>query len=194
MLAVAGGSPLLLTELGRAGWTGSEELPFRLRERYAAELAAVPADARHDLLMAALNDSEDIDLPDASSRLSAARRLRIVVEGPASGRLRFRDPLLRRTVIAYATSAEQVRAHRELAEFFQNDPQRRARHLAEAPSEPDGHVAGLLAQGARQSLRDGDAAAAVTATVRAAELSTTATDRARRLVDAAWLGRVCVPI
>ena len=186
-LAVAAGNPLILTELGSTGWSGAEVPPGRLRDSYAAELAPVPDDVRRSLLLAALDDSEDIDLPDADGRLSEARRLRIVVAGPVTGRLRFRDPLLRRTVVDSATSAERAQAHRELAQHFRTDPQRNAWHLAQASFHPDDQVAGLLEQGARQSLRDGRAAAASVALVRAAELSTTATDRARRLVEAAWV-------
>lgn len=186
ILAVARGNPFLLIELRDAQWAGGEVLPGRVRDSYAAELAAMPSEAGDDLLLAALLNGEDIDLPDADARLEAARHLRLVV-GPAGGPLRFRDPLLRATVVAAATAQEQARAHRRLARIFQGDPRRSAWHLAEASFQPDEEVAALLEQGARESLRAGQGAAAVDTLLRAAELSTTGAERGRRLAEAAYI-------
>ncbi|WP_127502792.1 helix-turn-helix transcriptional regulator [Actinoplanes solisilvae] len=184
ILSVARGNPFLLTELRDAQWDGADVLPDRVRDSYAAELAAVPVAARDDLLLAALNDGEDIDLPDAGARLGQARHLGIVVGGTT---LRFRTSLLRAAVIADAAAEEQARAHRTLARIFQDDPRRSAWHLAEASFRPDDEVAALLERKARESLHAGHIAAAVDTLRRAAELSLASTERGRRLAEAAYL-------
>lgn len=61
-------------------------------------------------------------------------------------------------------------------------------HLGEATIEPDEEIAALLEHAAHTILPRGDGVGAVAALIRAAELSPTAGDRARRLADAAYIG------
>lgn len=69
-----------------------------------------------------------------------------------------------------------------------DDPEQRVWHLAATTVTPDQDVADLLDGAAHRSLRNGDAVRAVSALLRAAELSPHAPDRARRLAEAAYLG------
>ncbi|MCU1617653.1 MAG: LuxR-family transcriptional regulator, partial [Frankiales bacterium] len=69
-----------------------------------------------------------------------------------------------------------------------DDPEQRVWHLAATTVTPDRDVADLLDGAAHRSLRNGDAVRAVSALLRAAELSPHARDRARRLAEAAYLG------
>ncbi len=86
-----------------------------------------------------------------------------------------------------APSSEVIRAHLVLAAQLADQPERRARHLAEAAAEPDQDVASLLAQVARQLEHRGEANRAVTALMRAAQLSPQRHDRCRLLAEAACL-------
>ncbi|MDT4892830.1 MAG: hypothetical protein QOE97_1865, partial [Pseudonocardiales bacterium] len=85
------------------------------------------------------------------------------------------------------TGDERRRAHDALAELWREQPDRCAWHLAEAAVGPDEQVALLLQQTAHRSQRRGDAAGAVAALVRAANLSQSGEDRARRLAEAAYI-------
>ncbi|MET7401848.1 LuxR C-terminal-related transcriptional regulator, partial [Dactylosporangium sp. NPDC005572] len=67
-------------------------------------------------------------------------------------------------------------------------------HLAEAADAPDEAVAVDLQRAARAAQRSGSAAAAVTALVRASELSPEPADRFRRLMEAASLASITGPL
>ncbi len=87
-----------------------------------------------------------------------------------------------------ATESERRAAHRELAELWRDRPDQRAWHLARAVTGPDEELAGLLEQVAHCLLGRGDAAGAIAALIRAAELSPEAASRGRRLAEAAYIG------
>ncbi|MGW4212062.1 LuxR C-terminal-related transcriptional regulator [Lentzea sp. NPDC004789] len=158
VLARAAGNPLALTELPFGGSS--------LEEAFAARVAALPAEARWSLLLAALGGAP------ASH------------EGLVDHRGEFRHPLIRSAVVRSATAAEHREAHRVLAAT--DEPDRRAWHLAHAVAGTDETVAGLLEQTADRALRRGGAAAAVRALEKAARLGDGGA-RARRLMRAAEL-------
>jgi DNA-binding CsgD family transcriptional regulator len=97
----------------------------------------------------------------------------------------FAHPLVRSAVVALSPSGHLRQAHRALAERLGDEPERRAWHLAGAAIEPDETVAGLLEQAARLAADRGDASRAVTALIRAAQLSPHG--RGRLLAEAACL-------
>jgi hypothetical protein len=70
-------------------------------------------------------------------------------------------------VVGLSTDNERRRAHEKLAALLTDQPDRQARHFAEATPVPDEHVAGLLEQAAQRIL---------------------ARRRHRRLATAAYLG------
>ncbi|MBK3566413.1 AAA family ATPase [Streptomyces sp. MBT62] len=206
VLAQAQGNPLALLELptaldasrGSAGVVLSEVLPLsrRLQDLYASRVAEMPAPTRRLLLLAALEDSGELPvlraaLPgeDVLSLLAPAERAQLLrVEHPGPGRLSFRHPLIRATVVSGSTGVQRLAAHRALAEALIDQPDRRAWHLAEATPEPDERVAALLEHTARRGRRRGDAVGAFNALVRAADLTPDPADRSRRLAEAAFVG------
>ncbi|WP_127502395.1 LuxR C-terminal-related transcriptional regulator [Actinoplanes solisilvae] len=198
VLAATRGNPLAIIELGtvieadrRLGRLGPAipTLPLgRLQRSYVWKLDSLPGPARRALLMAALNDGPDLDLPGLDDDLDPAVRARILVADPATGRLRFRHALLRAAVVGASTTQERAQAHRDLAARHAGSPGRRAWHLAAVSLRPDATVAGLLDDVARQALAEGQGVTAVTALLRAADLSTDAAARSRRLAQAASVG------
>ena len=93
-------------------------------------------------------------------------------------------------MVALSTSAQRRQAHEALARQLTAEPERRAWHLAQAAAGPDEQVAGLLEQAAQRIRQRGDAVGAVTALLRAADLTPPGADRSRRLAEAAYLGAV----
>jgi DNA-binding NarL/FixJ family response regulator len=87
-----------------------------------------------------------------------------------------------------STHEERRHAHLVLADSLRDGDERRAWHLAAAAVGPDEAAAGLLERVARRTAQRGDAIGAVTALVRAAELSATTPARGRRLAEAAYIG------
>jgi DNA-binding CsgD family transcriptional regulator len=205
LLSEAQGNPLALLELPAAlseperaalrALPAHLPLSRRLLGLFATRVAELPPPTRRLLLLAALDGSGELRVLDASGarhqgleQLQAAETARLVYVDPRARRLAFRHPLIRSAVVELSTSHERRQAHAALAALWSDQPDRRAWHLAEATVEPDVYVAGLLEQAARRVLRRGDAAGAVAAWTRAAELSPHAADRARRLVQAAYVG------
>ena len=142
------------------------------------------------LLYAALDGSGDLHVLAAAGEtwaadLAQAEQARLVRLEEGTGRLAFRHPLIRSAVVELATDADLRQAHRALAEQVADRPERRAWHLGEAAAGPDEALAALLEGVAAQVLRRGDATGAVSALLRAAELSPARPDRSRRLAYAA---------
>ena len=90
--------------------------------------------------------------------------------------------------MADSTYHERRDAHRALARALADRPERQVFHLAAAAVEPDETVAAALEAAAHAIFRHGDAMAAITALVKAADLSPPAGGQGRRLVDAAYMG------
>jgi DNA-binding CsgD family transcriptional regulator len=206
LLAEAEGNPLALLELpralrGRQGVprpTAARFLPptRRVQDLFASRVADLPTATRTLLLLAVLDSTGELGVLRSASgdtellALAPAEQAGLVQVDEATRRLVFRHPLIRAGVMGISTGDERRRAHIALAEAPVEQPEHRAWHLAEATMEPDEEVAALLEAVADGTLRRGDAAGAVSALVRAAELSPRGPDRGRRLARAAYVGRV----
>ena len=204
VLAEAQGNPLALLELpmtlddpqrrARAALPSNLPLSRRLRALFTAQVSDLPEATRYLLLLAALEGTGDLAVLQAASAarreiddLAPAERAGLVHVEEETGRLAFRHPLIRSTVLQLSVSEDVRRAHRALAAQLGDRPERRAWHLGSAALGPDQEVAGLLERIAREMSRRGDAADAVAALLRSAQLSPRGTDRSLRLVEAACL-------
>jgi DNA-binding CsgD family transcriptional regulator/tetratricopeptide (TPR) repeat protein len=199
VLAQAGGNPMALIELAKVivddpvasrRWA-AEPLPLsgRVSAVMASRFAALPEQARAALLLAAVADGPDLSTaasrgagPDARA-LAPAEQLGLVKVDRTG--LQFSHPLVRSAIYHSAPFAQRAEAHCQLAEALDDQPDRRAWHLAAAALRSDEQVASLLEATAAQAQHRGGAAAAALAMERAAELSPDRADQARRLVAAA---------
>jgi DNA-binding CsgD family transcriptional regulator len=204
VVAEAQGNPLALLELpamlSGAQRVAAEALPVvlplsqRLQALFASRAAALPAPARWLLLLAVLDGSGDLRVlqaaagPQRIEDLAPAEQAGLVRVDDRTGRLVFRHPLTRSAIVELSTSGDRRRAHRALAAQLADQPERRAWHLGEAAVEPDEEIAGLLEEAAQRILGRADALSAVSALLRAAELSPARADRSRRLAQAAAVG------
>lgn len=203
LLDEAAGNPLALVELPRQlrgeQQRGVAPLPDRLplgrrlERMFAERLASLTPAAGRVLLLAALATGPDggsgawlwetvgDDAQEALERIEAGCLARL---DPA-GRLVFRHPLVRTTVLSTASDSARREAHRVLAGFLAPDDPRRLVHEASAALLPDDALAGRLQEaGSRLARRGGDAEGALLLD-RAAVLSADPAERARRLTWAA---------
>ena len=204
VLFEAQGNPLALLELP-AVLTGMRlgsarvfpailPLGERLQRLFASRVSDLPNASRLLLLLAALSGTGDLGVLGAAWRgggledLLPAEEAELVRLDQGSQQLTFRHPLVRSTVVELSTVCERREAHRALAEALTDQPDRLAWHMAEGALGSDEHVASLLEQAARRALHRGDPTGAVTALLRAADLSPRGSDRSRRLADAAYVG------
>ncbi|RPF30362.1 AAA family ATPase [Streptomyces sp. TLI_185] len=203
----AQGNPLALRELSaaltpaqRSGQLGPltmpedpSALPSRLQEALAERIHRLPEATRRILVVAAADDTGDLD-----TVLAAAARLGASVEDLAPAEraglldvtgagLRFRHPLVRFAAYRHAPLGERIAAHRALAHTLDGagHAHRRAWHLAAAATGPDELVAAELESvaewaGSRQAM-----ASASAAYERAAQLTWDPALRARRMIGAA---------
>ena len=205
LLAEAQGNPLALLELPAAlsGWRGivPPATPFlplshRVQDLFASRIGDMPAATRTLLLLAVLDGTGELGVLRSASGdaelagLAPAERAGLVQVDQTEHRLVFRHPLVRAGVMGLSTADERRRAHLALADAPVEQPDRRAWHLADATVGPDEQVAASLDAVAARTFRRGDAVGAVAALVRAADLSPRPADRGRRLVRAAYVGRV----
>ena len=192
--------PALLPLAGRletAFAGGVDGLPEATRRLLL--LAALEPDAGPATLRAAAQGTADLD------DLAPARHAHVVRAEPAADRIAFRHPLIRSAIAGTVKPSDLRSAHRALAAALAADPERRAWHLAEAATGPDEAVARALDGAALSAWRRGTraerrpdeadrrrtaASVAVTALVRAGELSPHPADRSRRLVEAAYLATI----
>ncbi|KQX64398.1 hypothetical protein ASD06_09445 [Angustibacter sp. Root456] len=201
IVADARGNPLALIELPR-GLSADQEtaaaalpatLPLseRLRQHLSARVSALPEPSRLLLLLAALHYGDGDELMQivaaSSADLGPAETAGLVVVDTARRRLHFTHPLVRAAVVDVASPPQRRSAHRRLSQLTTN-PQVRALHLADAALGTDDDVAALLDDVAEATLARGDAGRAVAVLLRAADLTATPADRARRLAAAAYLG------
>ncbi len=204
ILAEAEGNPLALLELPAVLTSGQRAdhqplpsiLPLGagLQRLFTDRLAGLPRPTRDLLLLVALHGSGELGVPRDAARqaggldaLAPAERAGLVAVHGSSGRLSFRHPLVRSTVVEGSSAVERRRAHSALAGALTHQPERQAWHLAEATPQPDELVAARLEDSARVSLRHGDVVLAVDGLSRAAQLSPAVADRQRRLDEAAYL-------
>ncbi|MFG1997431.1 AAA family ATPase [Actinoplanes sp. NPDC048988] len=200
LLELAQGNPLALVELPATVATSTEQfleqsavvpLSERLQKVFALRVAGLPDATRLLLLLATFEGSGDVgvlrgltDLTD----LAPAERAGLVRVDDCTGVLVFRHPLIQSAIVATSTHEERRGAHLAIASGLTSDPERRAWHLAAATAGPDESVAAQLEEASRRVLQRGDVLAAIAALVRAAELSATTENRARRLAEAAYMG------
>lgn len=197
----AGGNPLALLELPtgldpaqRTAASLPTHLPLtqRLQSMFGARIAQLPPETRQLLLLVALDEQNlPLTLLDWNERLrvlAPAERGALIQIDRATNHVEFRHPLMRATVVSTSTSQERRRAHRSLATRYDAGDERAAWHLATASVKPDEDVAALLEQAASKARHRGDATGAVRALIRAAQLSPTPSQRARRFAKAAHQG------
>lgn len=202
LLADSLGNPLALLELpialsGLQADAPPVVLPLtrRLQQVFAARVDGLPASTRDLLLVAVLDGTGDLDVLRADAprstgldALHAAEHAQLIKVDTAAGRLEFRHPLIRSAIVELSTNDERRHAHRLLAGRRIDRPERRAWHLAEAAEGPEEDVASLMQSVAHLNLRRGDAVGAISALLRAADLSPAGGDRSSRLAEAAYLG------
>ena len=202
VLHEAAGNPLALLELPTAvadtqDADGAAPLTDRLERAFAARAAELPDTTRLLLLVAALNDADDLDeildagsaaagAPLAAGDLQPAADAAIVDLGVRT--VRFRHPLVRSAIRDGADVVARRRVHEALADRLAAEPDRAIWHRAALLGGIDEDVAADLEAAAARARRRGAPGAAFSAWSRAAELS--APDRrGRRLLAAARLGQ-----
>jgi DNA-binding NarL/FixJ family response regulator len=204
LLREARGNPLALVELPRA-WRASSDgrlqldglpLTARLEHAFAGRARALPGPTRALLLVAALNDREDL-----RETLTAAGSLAGVAVGavdlaPATAALlvdadeatlSFRHPLVRSAIRQAATLSERSAAHVALASVVGDDPDRAVWHRAAATVGSDEDVAAGLEAAATRAASRGALAAAAAALERAAQLTANRERVGGRLLQAAQI-------
>ena len=203
ILREAAGNPLALLELPALvrdyedeRWSpGPLPLTERLERAFAARVSELPDQTRLVLLVAALDDGDEIDEILSTASGIAGRTLDREVASPAvDARIievgletfRFRHPLIRSAVAQSAGVAGRRRVHEALADVLADQPDRRAWHRAALLSGEHEDIALELERAAARAQRRGAIAVAVSALRRAGELSEPA-NRSRRLLGAARL-------
>ena len=203
VLEAAAGNPLALLELAKV--VGQAEassvfapLPLtqRLERSFAIRLDDLARPARTALLIAALQDSDELAETratldalggdhDAGVDLGTVTRLGlIIVEG---GTFRFRHPLVRSAIIQTATAEERRSVHLALAAVLSADPDRAVWHRALAAPGPRESLAEELDAGAGRAAARGAPGLAEEWLRRAADLSEDDRRRGHRLLLAAEL-------
>jgi DNA-binding CsgD family transcriptional regulator len=202
IVAETNGNPLALLELpgglspaqlaGGFGLPGALPLSRRIEASFQRRLAALPAQSRTLLLVAA---AEPVGDPVLAWR--AAERLGVDPEAPPAvelgglcefgARVRFRHPLARSAIYQAASPEARRAVHGALAEATDPtvDPDRRAWHRAHATAGLDEEVAAQLERSAGRAQMRGGLAAAAAFLERAAALTPSPALRARRTLEAA---------
>ena len=203
ILQEAAGNPLALIELPvatrgvekRMPEPGLVPLTARLERAFAARVSDLPEETQLLLLVAALNDSDDVgEVLRAGSVIAGAALEFDLLEPAASAAIvdldlqtvRFRHPLIRSAVNQSASVSQRLRAHEALAEILEGQPDRRVWHRAALISGEHEDVASELEEAAGRARRRGAIEVAVAALRRAGELSEPAR-AGRRLLGAAEL-------
>jgi DNA-binding CsgD family transcriptional regulator len=199
------GNPLALVEIprnlsaeqrtGRAAL--DEPLPVgrRLEDSFAARVAALPAATRQALLVAATSYTGAADtiqealaiLDLAPTALDAAEEDGLLTI--TAGSLTWRHPLVRSAIYHVASAPARRAAHTALAEVGGQArlPDHRAWHLATAAAAPAEDIAAELEEVALEAARRGAPETALRALDRAARLTPSESERARREVAGADL-------
>ena len=165
-----------------------------LEGRDHAELSTVIAAARGS---ASADDPLSADHADLSTvsvdDLVPAERAGLVRMDVGGDDIAFCHPLMASAIVSIAPPSERRARHRALADALVGDAERQAWHLAQAAVGPDESVARVLEEAALSAWRGGGESAAfgvggaVSALIRAGELSPDPGDRTRRLVGAGFL-------
>ncbi|WP_167756797.1 helix-turn-helix transcriptional regulator [Leifsonia flava] len=196
------GNPLALIELHRgmnlveiAGGYGLSTRPAltsRIENSFVRRIAALPADTRLILLVAAVEPVGDPDLvmtAGSSLKLNPDAIIPALEGGlvELGAKLRFRHPLMRSAAARSGSLEERRAAHRALAEATDPaaDPDRRAWHRGEATIGFDEDVAADLIRSAERAQSRGGLTAASIFQARGAELTPEPQLRSRRALMAA---------
>lgn len=179
-------------------------LAGRLEQSLRAAIRLLPERTQRLLLIAAAEDSGDLDLVlraaegfgaglsdqaagfvTGLSDLEPAERRHLV--RVSDDRLRFRHPLVKAAAYHEAPLAWRVAAHRALAAALDGDEHadRRAWHLSAAAVGPDEETSAVLAAAGERARQRGSHASAATAYERAAQLTVDRRLRAQWLAAAA---------
>ncbi|MGY2124288.1 LuxR C-terminal-related transcriptional regulator [Nocardia gipuzkoensis] len=204
IIAEAMGNPLALIELPRMltreqrkgalvlpPFSPSAEQPVtdRVLMGFRARIAELPDDTRSCMLVAVLENIDELDvlthtiglLGASLEDFAVAERAGLVGVGPDG--VTFRHPLVRTAVLLACDIATRMAAHRALAAAV--DADRRAWHLAAVALQPDEELAGKLERLALRARQRGGQAAVSATYARAAELSTDPAEAVRRWTAAA---------
>jgi len=202
VIAETRGNPLALLELPRGltpaqltggfGVSSAAPLDGRIEERFARQLAGLPAPTRRLVQLAAADPTGDPVLVwRAAGRLViGAGAAEPAVEAGLvefGARVRFRHPLVRSAAYRSASAATRQELHGALAEATDPavDPDRRAWHRAQAAPGPDEAVAAELELCAGRAQGRGGLAAAAAFLERSAALTLDPARRAQRALAAA---------
>ncbi|MEP7090436.1 MAG: AAA family ATPase [Nocardioidaceae bacterium] len=205
VLREADGNPLALLEFpvavrsGRFGWTElGEHLPMtaRLERAFAARAESLDAAVRVVLLVAAVEDGDDLNEVLAATAIVLGSPVDRAMAQPAfdHGLLRsdgetfqIGHPLVGSALRQAASITSRQQAHAALARVLAVQSDRAAWHRAASVSEPDEQIAAELEKAAGNARRRGAVVSAVTWLERAAALSPDPTLRVGRLLSAAEL-------
>ena len=203
IVAEARGNPLALLELRRGrtaddfaggfGMPADVSVASRIDEAFRRRVAALPAESRLLLLVAAAEPAGDPDMVRA-----AAERLAVPIEAaeeaardaglldPRAG-LRFRHPLIRSVVYREAAPGERRRVHAALAAATDpdRDADRRVWHEAAATIGPNELVAAALERSAARAQARGGRSAAAAFLDRAVAMTSDPARRSQRALAAA---------
>ena len=159
-----------------------ELLPLteRLEHAFAARVADQSEATRLLLLVAALNDSDNVDEVLRAGSIIAGETLDFDLLEPAASAtiidldlqtIRFRHPLIRSAVNQSASVSQRLAAHEALASILEDQPDRRIWHRAALMSGEHEDIASELEEAAGRARQRGAIGVAVTALRRAGELS-----------------------
>lgn len=194
------GNPLALIELSESPhvWSAASgdivPLTTRLEQAFSHRLEPLDNISRTVLLVAAVSsDDAQAAILEAAGRivgrLILPAELDVLVDsglvGRSRGRLIFQHPLVRSAVVQSATRQQRERAHRSVAALLPPGSDRAIWHLAVVTEGADDDLAQALSMGGDRFRSFGAVDAAVSAYVRASELSSLSADRAHRLLLAA---------
>jgi len=201
LVAETRGNPLALLELPRGlsdtelagfGTESVSALPSGVEESFGRRIAALPADARRLLLIAAADPLGEPTLVWRAAGLAGIDPQSATAAADSGlcefgARVRFRHPLVRAAAYRSGSSDEQRRAHAALAEVIdpEADPDRRAWHHALAAPGPDDAVADELERSAARAQARGGPAAAAAFLERSVDLTIDPGSRAKRALAAA---------
>ncbi|MFE9853128.1 AAA family ATPase [Streptomyces sp. NPDC005576] len=205
LLSEAAGNPLALLELpallSEEQLAGRAELPDwlplneRLEALFAARIRDLPDETRELLLLAALESTGSVRTIWTAARGGWADTDAALVPGERAGLVRvdtrgqlvFRHPLVRSAIVQAVPPDQHRGAHRALADALVAEPERQVGHLISAALGPSEVTARALENAAHHASQHHAPMVALTALRHAAELSTGAEDRSRRLARAALI-------
>jgi DNA-binding CsgD family transcriptional regulator len=204
VLDAAVGNPLALIELPKAMEDSSLEtsvsdgdvqMTDRLEHAFAARAAELPAVVGDLVLLAALNDSDDVaEILDAAAGMGHDASLDDLGAAMSAGLivldemvLRFRHPLVRSAIHRSASRTRRQAAHGALATILISEPDRSVWHRAASIVGRDETVAAELEQVAVRAYRQGATDTALAAFRRSADLSDVSANAGERLLRASEL-------